>query len=157
MDDVLRHATAGGRGWRWLLLALVVALPAHGLAQSSPAVSGGAGPYAPGVEAAKRKAETDLNSYALGMNFGQQARQQSIELALDPFINGLNDALNGRKTRLTEKQARAVVAALLRTQKRKQAALRAMSEPDMPLSPAVAPATEGTSEPEPVPSAEEAR
>jgi FKBP-type peptidyl-prolyl cis-trans isomerase len=58
------------------------------------------------------KTDKDKQSYAIGMNIGATMRRQSVDI--DPAIleRGLNDALAGGKTLLTEDEAKAVMTSL---------------------------------------------
>jgi hypothetical protein len=57
-------------------------------------------------------------SYALGMVLGSQFRDQSIEVDLDLYLQGLKDALSGDKTLLTQNEARSAVNMLQNELKR---------------------------------------
>ncbi len=48
-------------------------------------------------------------SYALGMVLGNQFRDQGIEVDVEVYVRGLEDALSGGATRLTPAEARAAV------------------------------------------------
>jgi len=61
-------------------------------------------------------------SYALGMALGNRFREQSIEVDLDHYVQGLKDALSGGKTLLTETEARDAVNALQIDLKKKKTA-----------------------------------
>ena len=56
--------------------------------------------------------EKDRRSYALGMAVGKQLRSQAVEVDPDLHRQGLEDALSGGKTLLTEAEARAAVQRL---------------------------------------------
>ncbi len=54
----------------------------------------------------------EKQSYALGMDLGNQLRKMSVDLDPVLFGQGLKDALSGNKTLLTEEQVRAAIAEL---------------------------------------------
>lgn len=109
--------------------ALESSLPATlEIGASTPSDDKAAGPAEPGAaasEAALRKSEKQVNSYALGMNIGLQLKKLAVEVDLNPFMHGLNDVLAGSKTRLTDKESSMLVGALVKEQNKKQIALRA--------------------------------
>jgi hypothetical protein len=61
-------------------------------------------------------------SYALGMVLGTQLRQQSVEVDLDFYSQGLRDALSGSKTLLKDTEARKIVDSLQRELQRQSLA-----------------------------------
>jgi FKBP-type peptidyl-prolyl cis-trans isomerase FklB len=71
-----------------VLTGLVAALPASA-AEDSPL-----------------KTQQDKVSYALGMNIGKQLKQNEVEINLDIYVRGLQDALKDGKPLLTEDEAR---------------------------------------------------
>ncbi len=66
------------------------------------------------------KSEKEKLSYALGMDVGRQFAK--LDISVDPvvFAKGLNDAMFGGKTLLTEEEARATVTAMQAELKRRQ-------------------------------------
>jgi FKBP-type peptidyl-prolyl cis-trans isomerase FklB len=50
-------------------------------------------------------------SYTLGMNFGRDLKRNNVEISPDLFVKGLNDALGGGKTLLTEEEGREIMMA----------------------------------------------
>lgn len=70
------------------------------------------------------RSEKDKLSYALGMTFATQLRKQSIDVDAVALGQGLRDALSNQHTRLTEQQARGIIATLQRGLKTKQLALQ---------------------------------
>ncbi len=70
------------------------------------------------------KSQMEKQSYALGVEVGNGLRHQPVEVDLDLFMHGVEDALSGSETLMTEKEVRAVVKDLRSQLKRKQAALR---------------------------------
>ena len=82
-------------------------------------VGGAAAQDAPALKTPKEK-----QSYALGMDLGNQLRKLSIEVDPALFGQGLKDALSGNKPLLTEEQVRAAVSELQADMKRKQGEAR---------------------------------
>ncbi|HYL15067.1 MAG TPA: FKBP-type peptidyl-prolyl cis-trans isomerase [Terriglobales bacterium] len=70
------------------------------------------------------KTPKDKQSYALGMDLGNQLRRMSIEVDPDLFSKGLKDSLSGSKTLLTEEEVRAAISELQAEAKRKIAEAR---------------------------------
>src|SRR6266550_7132628 len=56
----------------------------------------------PHSSSAELKTERDKQSYALGMNVGNQVKARSMEVDLDMIIRGLKDSLSGSSTLLSE-------------------------------------------------------
>lgn len=79
-------------------------------------------PFAAEQPPPELKASKDKMSYALGMALGNQFRDQSIEVNLDLYVQGLKDAFSGGKTLLTEAEARTAVNALQFDLKKKKTA-----------------------------------
>lgn len=79
-------------------------------------------PSAAAQPAPELKASKDKLSYALGMALGNQFRNQSIEVNLDLYFQGLKDAFSGGKTLLNVAEARAAVNALQVDLKKKKPA-----------------------------------
>jgi hypothetical protein len=69
-----------------------------------------------------RDGQKERRSYAMGMVLGNEFRKQAIEVDLDLYVRGLKDAFHGRKTLLTETEARGTVTALQHELKRKRSA-----------------------------------
>jgi FKBP-type peptidyl-prolyl cis-trans isomerase len=67
------------------------------------------------------KTTIEKNSYALGMDLGNQFRRASIKVDAALFSRGMKDALSGGKTLMTEEQVRAVISELQGELKRKEA------------------------------------
>ena len=135
------------------LLAAGVLLAGVGYAQQTPAPSTPAGtaPAAPaattpkagttakapvkktGVAAAPLTTRKQKFSYALGMNIGSglgtNLKKQSIEVDWSLVAQGLKDAAAGTKTRLTEDEAKAVLAEV-QTEVRKQQTEKAKEAAD---------------------------
>lgn len=67
------------------------------------------------------KTEKEKFSYALGMNIGTSMHRQGVEVDPTILARGMKDALAGRKTLLTEDEARAVVMGMQNQVRQKQA------------------------------------
>lgn len=83
----------------------------------------GAG-WAMGQTGKPLKTNADSLGYAIGINIGNDFKKQGIELNLEALMQGLQDAMGDKATRLTEQQAQAVLAAYQQAQRAKQAAER---------------------------------
>ena len=90
---------------RWGMVGGVLLLVSAALAQETPAL----------------KTQKEKLSYALGMDLGNQLRQQSIDVDPALFSQGLKDAVSGGKAILTEEEVRAVIAELQTQLQAKQA------------------------------------
>jgi FKBP-type peptidyl-prolyl cis-trans isomerase len=79
---------------------------------------------APAQDATPLKSPKERQSYALGMDLGNQLRKLSVDA--DPLIfgQGLKNALSGIKTLLTEEQVRTAVSEFQAELKRRQAKAR---------------------------------
>ena len=91
---------------RWILMFVMLLLPAFAAAQEAPAL----------------KTEKDKLSYAMGMDLGNQLKSRSVEIDPAIFAQALKDALSGGKTLLTDAEAKAVIAELQKAMLVKQAA-----------------------------------
>lgn len=58
------------------------------------------------------KTATQKFSYAVGMDLGQNFKEQGVELDVEAFSQGLKDALGGTPSRLSEEEIRAAVQEL---------------------------------------------
>ena len=67
--------------------------------------------------------EKDRLSYALGMDLGAQLKDRSVDIDPAVFARGLEDALSGSKTVLTEDEAKAAITKLQLAQAAKQTTL----------------------------------
>jgi FKBP-type peptidyl-prolyl cis-trans isomerase FklB len=59
-------------------------------------------------------------SYALGVNLGNQVKNQPVEIDPDVFTQGIKDVLTGGKLLMTEEQARAAITELQKELMQKQ-------------------------------------
>lgn len=102
-----------------ILAAFIMAGMAVAIAQNQPAakpaVPNAPAPKVPGAQPDNSgfKNTTDKFSYALGMNVGENLRENlrrgSVEFNPDVVAQGLKDSLAGSKTALTDDQARAIL------------------------------------------------
>jgi FKBP-type peptidyl-prolyl cis-trans isomerase len=86
-------------------------------------VSNAAAQDATGLNGSKEK-----QSYALGMDLGNQLRKLSVDVDPALFARGLKDALSGSTALLSDEQVRAAIAELQAGLKRKQADARKGTE-----------------------------
>ncbi|MGH9747442.1 MAG: FKBP-type peptidyl-prolyl cis-trans isomerase N-terminal domain-containing protein [Candidatus Acidiferrales bacterium] len=116
------------------------AKPAAGAAAAKPAAKPGqaaAAKPAASAAAAKKtaplvlKTDRDKVSYAIGMNIGSNLKKQSEDFDGAIVQRGLNDALAGGKTLLTEDEAKAALTALQVTMRKKQDEMRKQQEEAM--------------------------
>src|SRR5580693_10039924 len=103
-----------------LVIAAVTLLLGNVLAQQTPAATTQQPPAAGSQTASAFKTQKDKVSYAIGMNIGTTLHRQSVDI--DPKIlqQGLEDALAGGKTLLSEDEARAVLTELQTDMRKKQ-------------------------------------
>jgi len=92
-----------------LVIVFAMALAGTALAQDAPEL----------------KSPKEKLSYALGMNFGNQLKGQSIDINPDIFVQALKDTLSGSKMLMTQEQAQATIAELQKEITQKQQALMA--------------------------------
>jgi FKBP-type peptidyl-prolyl cis-trans isomerase FklB len=82
---------------------------AAGTVSQAPAVKSQNTSAAQSNTASPLKSQKDQVSYALGMSWGNQLREKSVEIDPDLVLQGLKDALAGGKTLMTEDEARAAI------------------------------------------------
>jgi len=103
---------------RVVLVAVMLAVSAAGWAQGAPAAKSEKAQEATAAktekaqEASPLKTDKEKLSYAMGMDLGGQLKTNSVEIDPALFAKGLEDMLSGRKTILTEDEAKKVIAAL---------------------------------------------
>lgn len=98
---------------RWMMTLVMMLLPALAWGQEAPAL----------------KTDKDRLSYAMGMDLGIQLKTRSVDIDPSVFGRGLQDALSGSKTLLTEAEAKAVITELQKAILAKQAeAAKAVGE-----------------------------
>src|SRR5205807_4147928 len=115
-------------GWTTILATTLLAAAAA--AQTASASKAKEAPDAKTEEAPKAqessafKTPKEKQSYAIGMDLGNQLRRMSIDVDPDVFSKGLKDSVSGSKTMLTEEEARAVISEIQAEAKRKIAEAR---------------------------------
>jgi FKBP-type peptidyl-prolyl cis-trans isomerase FklB len=98
---------------RWIPTLVILSLPALAYAQDAPALETG----------------KETLSYAMGMDLGNQLKARSVDIDPITFARGLEDALSGGKTLLTETEAKAAISQLQKAMLVKQVeAARAAGE-----------------------------
>jgi FKBP-type peptidyl-prolyl cis-trans isomerase len=90
------------------------------LAQQTPAAAPPQAPAAESQDASALKTQKDKVSYAIGMNIGTTLHRQSIEVEPNLLLHGLEDAMAGGKTLLSEDEARATLTELQNDIRKKQ-------------------------------------
>ena len=65
-----------------------------------------------GAEKPALKDANDKESYSLGYQFGQTLKAQGLDLDMDVYTSGIQDALTGANPRLSQDEMRATVAEL---------------------------------------------
>jgi len=92
------------------VLAATMMLTGNILAQQTPAATTQAPPAAGTENPPAFKTQKDKVSYAIGMNIGTNLHRQSVDIDPKVLQQGLEDALAGGKTLLSEDEARATLA-----------------------------------------------
>lgn len=69
------------------------------------------------------ESNTEKLSYLVGYQFGQNIRQEGIDLDKDAFMLALEDALNGTTSRISFEEAKAVMSAVEQQQQQERAEL----------------------------------
>jgi FKBP-type peptidyl-prolyl cis-trans isomerase FklB len=90
------------------------------LAQETPAATAQPSPAAGSQSASALKTEKDKVSYAIGMNIGANLHRQSVDIDPKVLEQGMEDALGGGKTLLSEDEARATLTQLQTDMRQKQ-------------------------------------
>jgi len=91
----------------FILTTASVLLLGGALAQQTPAAPTQQG--AATENSSTLTTQKDKVSYALGMNLGSNLKRQSVEVDPKLFLQGMQDAMAGEKTQLTEDQAKATL------------------------------------------------
>jgi len=81
-------------------------------ASQAPTLNPHATPGTPSQPSSTFKSQKDEVSYALGLNWGNNLRRESVEVDPDLVLQGLKDALAGGKTQITDEEARAALVRL---------------------------------------------
>jgi len=102
------------------IIAAGMMLLASVVAQQTPAATTQSSPAAGGPNSSALANQKDKVSYAIGMNIGTNLHRQSVDV--DPKIlqQGLQDALSGGKTLLSEDEARATLSEFQNEMRQKQ-------------------------------------
>jgi FKBP-type peptidyl-prolyl cis-trans isomerase FklB len=61
------------------------------------------------------QSETDRVSYSIGLNIGNSFREQSLEINLEPLIQGISDAIKKEKPLMTDEEIQQTMEQLRRT------------------------------------------
>jgi FKBP-type peptidyl-prolyl cis-trans isomerase FklB len=102
------------------VMAAGIILLGNVLAQQTPAATTQQAPVAGNQNPPAFKTQKDKLSYAIGMNVGTSLHRQSIEVDPNIVRQGLEDALAGGKTLLSEEEARAALTELQNDIRKKQ-------------------------------------
>ena len=103
-----------------LVIAAVTLLLGNVLAQQTPAATTQQPPAAGSQTDSALKTQKDKVSYAIGMNIGTTLHRQSVDVDPKVVAQGLQDALSGGKTLLSEDEARATLTDLQNEMRKKQ-------------------------------------
>ena len=103
-----------------LVIAAVTLLLGNVLAQQTPAATTQQPPAAGSQTDSALKTQKDKVSYAIGMNIGTTLHRQSVDVDPKVMAQGLQDALSGGKTLLSEDEARATLTDLQNDMRKKQ-------------------------------------
>jgi FKBP-type peptidyl-prolyl cis-trans isomerase FklB len=103
-----------------LVIAAVILLLGNVLAQQTPAATTQQPPAAGSQTDSALKTQKDKVSYAIGMNIGTTLHRQSVDVDPKVVAQGLQDALSGGKTLLSEDEARATLTDLQNEMRKKQ-------------------------------------
>jgi FKBP-type peptidyl-prolyl cis-trans isomerase len=95
-----------------ILVASAMMLLGNALAQQTPAATTQQSPVASNQSASALPTQKDKVSYAIGMNVGTTLHKQSVDVDPKVVQQGLEDALSGGKTLLSEEEARATLTEL---------------------------------------------
>jgi FKBP-type peptidyl-prolyl cis-trans isomerase len=103
-------------------MAATLLLLGNGLAQQAPATSTQPSSTAGSSNASPFTTQKDKVSYAIGMNIGNNLHRQSLDVDPKLLQKGLEDAMSGGKTLLSEDEARATLTQLQSEMREKQQA-----------------------------------
>jgi FKBP-type peptidyl-prolyl cis-trans isomerase FklB len=90
------------------------------LAQQTPAATAQQSPAAGNQNASSLTTQKDKISYAIGMNIGTNLHKQSVDVDPKVLQQGLQDAMAGGKTLLSEDEARATLTEFQNDMRKKQ-------------------------------------
>lgn len=88
--------------------------------QNAPTAKTSQAPAANSQSAPVLETQKDKVSYAIGMNIGRNLHRDSIDVDPNILLRGLNDAMAGGKTLLTDDEAKAAMMALQNDLRQKQ-------------------------------------
>jgi FKBP-type peptidyl-prolyl cis-trans isomerase FklB len=103
-----------------LVIAATMLLLGNVLAQQTPAATTQQPPAAASQNNSALPTQKDKVSYAIGMNIGTTLHRQSVEVDPKVLAQGLQDALSGGKTLLSEDEARTTLTDLQNEMRKKQ-------------------------------------
>jgi FKBP-type peptidyl-prolyl cis-trans isomerase FklB len=103
-------------------MAATLMLLGYALAQQTPATATQPSSAAGSQNASPLATQKDKVSYAIGMNIGNNLRRQSLDVDPKLLQKGLEDAMSGGKTLLSEDEARATLTQLQGEMREKQQA-----------------------------------
>ena len=101
-------------------MAVAMLLLGNVLAQQTPAATTQQPPAAASQSNSALPTQKDKVSYAIGMNIGTTLHRQSVDVDPKVVAQGLQDALSGGKTLLSEDEARATLTDLQNDMRKKQ-------------------------------------
>lgn len=99
-----------------------VLLTQHAIAGKPPAPAEKPQPAKQQASMAGFKSDSDAVSYAVGASIGRNFKKDDITINQKVFVQGLTDALSGKKLKLSEKEFKSVLAAFQGEMRRKMAA-----------------------------------
>src|SRR5579864_1171473 len=102
------------------LVIAAMLLLGNALAQQTPAAPTQQPPAAASQTASAFKTQKDKVSYAIGMSIGATLHKQSVDVDPKVLAQGLQDALAGGKTLLSEDEERATLTDLQNDMRKKQ-------------------------------------
>ena len=104
----------------FIAIAAGMMLLGNALAQQTPAANPQPAPAPESQSASAFKTQKDKVSYAIGMNVGSTLHRQGVDIDPKVLQQGLQDALAGGKTLLSEEEERAVLTELQADMRKKQ-------------------------------------
>jgi FKBP-type peptidyl-prolyl cis-trans isomerase FklB len=103
-----------------LVIAATTLLLGNALAQQTPAATTQQPPASASQTASAFKTQKDKVSYAIGMSIGANLHKQSVDVDPKVLAQGLQDAMSGGKTLLSEDEERATLTDLQNDMRKKQ-------------------------------------
>jgi FKBP-type peptidyl-prolyl cis-trans isomerase FklB len=104
----------------FIAIAAGIMLLGNALAQQTPAANPQPAPAPESQSASAFKTQKDKVSYAIGMNVGSTLHRQGVDIDPKVLQQGLQDALAGGKTLLSEEEEHAVLTELQADMRKKQ-------------------------------------